>query len=385
MTQVILSGNGACVEGALKVGINFYAGYPITPSSEIAEAMSKRLPLIGGKYIQMEDELGSMAALVGAALAGAKAMTATSGPGFSLMQENIGLAIMLETPCLIINAQRAGPSTGLATSPAQGDVMMARWGTHGDHPAIALSPWSVQESFDLTVKAVNLSERFRTPALLMSDAIVARVREKINIPDSVPVVSRPRPSVPKGQYKPYEAAQDGVPPMAHYGEGYHFYANSSTHKEDGSATGSNAAASAKLVERLHQKIYQHLDEILFTQELWLDDAEITIVSFGASARSALYAVKQARSKGIKAGMLRLITLWPFPDEKVKQVAQNSKAIIVAEMNRGQIVDKVREVGEGACEVHHVGRFDGEYLTPKEVFEKLEAVHGRVSRTYQTTR
>ncbi len=375
MTTTILSGNGASVEGALKSGVRFFAGYPITPSSDIAEAMARRLPILGGKFIQMEDELASMAAVVGASLTGLKAMTATSGPGFSLMQENLGMAVMLEVPCLLISVQRAGPSTGWATWPAQGDVMQARWGTHGDHPAIVLTPWSVRESFDLTVKAVNLAERFRTPVILLSDAIVGRLREKVDLPDSVPIVDRPRPDVGPDQYKPYEGGPDGVPPMVDYGMGYRFYANTTTHNERGYPVGSDHAAATRLLKRLHSKIYDHLDELVFSEGRWLEDSEVVVVAYGSVARSALAAVKEARSHGMKAGLLRLITLWPFPDEAVSQVAQRSRALLVAEMNMGQVVEKVREVGCGASKVFSVNRFDGEYLVPQQILEKLKEVYG----------
>ncbi len=376
MTTMVLSGNSACVEGALKSGVRFYAGYPITPSTEIAEAMAHRLPSLGGKFIQMEDELASMAAIVGASLVGVKAMTATSGPGFSLMQENLGMAIMMEVPCLLINVQRVGPSTGMATSPAQGDVMAARWGTHGDHPDIVLTPWSVRESFDLTVKAVNLAERFRTPVILLSDAIVGRLREKVDLPDSVPIVDRPRPQVAPAQYKPYESGPDGVPPMADFGKGYRFYANSTTHNERGFGVGSDCMAAERLLRRLHSKIYDHLNEIVFSEERWIEDSEVVVVAYGSVARSALAAVKEARSRGMKVGLLRLITLWPFPVEEVSRIARQNRALLVAEMNMGQIVDKVREASYTTnSKVFSVNRFDGEYLTPQEILDKLGDVYG----------
>ncbi len=242
---------------------------------------------------------------------------------------------------------------------------------------MVLTPWSVRESFDLTVKAVNLSERLRTPVILLSDAIIGRLREKVELPDSVPIVDRPRPTAPPGQYKPYETGPDGVPPMAHYGEGYRFYANTSTHNESGAATGSNYIASGKLVERLHSKIYNHLDELMFTDEMWLDDSDVVIVSYGSAARSSLAAVKEARLRGWKVGLLRFITLWPFPDKVVSQVAQNCRRLLVAEMNMGQIASKVREVSDGASEVFSSNRFDGEFLAPKQILEKLEEVYGLV--------
>lgn len=371
----ILSGNGACVEGALKSGVRFFAGYPITPSTEIAETMARRLPPLGGKFIQMEDELASMAAVVGASLTGLKAMTATSGPGFSLMQENLGMAVMLEVPCVLVNVQRAGPSTGSATWPAQGDVMAARWGTHGDHPAIVLTPWSVRESFDLTVKAVNLSERFRTPVVLLSDAIIGRLREKVELPDTVPVVNRRRPGVGPEQYKPYEGGPDGVPPMVDFGQGYRFYATTTTHDERGYPAGSNHATADKLLKRLHSKVYDHLDELTFSEERWLDDADVLVVAYGSVARSALAAVKEARSSGVNVGLLRLITLWPFPGDMVARACRGKKTVLVAEMNMGQMVDKVREVSDGAADVVPVNRSDGDYLMPQQIVERIKALHG----------
>ncbi len=373
MTTMVLSGNEACVEGALRSGVRFFAGYPITPSSEIAEEMARRLPALGGKFIQMEDELASMAAVVGASLAGLKAMTATSGPGFSLMQENIGMAVMLEAPCVVVNVQRAGPSTGWATWPAQGDVMAARWGTHGDHPAIVLTPWSVKESFELTVRAVNLAERLRTPVILLSDAIIGRLREKVDLPPSVPVVDRPRPAMAPDHYRPYAGGPDGVPPMADFGTGYRWYATTTTHNERGYPVGVDAAAAEGLLKRLHSKIHDHQDEVVLTEGRWLEDSEVVVVAYGSVARSALAAVKQARSRGLKAGLLRLVTLWPFPSQLISQVAQRIRGLLVAEMNMGQMVEKVREASCGASEVWSVARFNGQYLMPEQILDKLEEV------------
>lgn len=369
----MLSGNEACVEGALAAGVRFFAGYPITPSSEIAELMAKRLPEVDGKFIQMEDEIASLAAVIGASLAGLKAMDATSGPGFSLKAENLGLAIMMEVPCVIVNVQRVGPSTGMATSPAQGDVMMSRWGTHGDHPIIVLSPWSVRETFDLTVRAVNLSERFRTPVILLSDAIIARMREDIELPGEVEIVDRPRPTVLPAAYRPYAAIPSDVPPMADFGSGYHWYANSSMHDENGfEATGDPQAARA-LISRLHAKIERHREEIVHTVEEMMDDAEIALFAYGCVARSARAAMRIARTMGLQVGLIRGVTLWPFPEEEVRAAAERVRAIVVPEMNAGQLVEKVREAAGGRTKVISLPRYDGVLITPEQILEVLKRV------------
>ncbi|MCL4458433.1 MAG: 2-oxoacid:acceptor oxidoreductase subunit alpha [Chloroflexi bacterium] len=369
----LLSGNEACVEGALAAGVRFFAGYPITPSSEIAELMAKRLPEVDGKFIQMEDEIASLAAVIGASLAGLKAMDATSGPGFSLKAENLGLAIMMEVPCVIVNVQRVGPSTGMATSPAQGDVMMSRWGTHGDHPIIVLSPWSVRETFDLTVRAVNLSERFRTPVILLSDAIIARMREDIELPGEVEIVDRPRPTVLPAAYRPYAAIPSDVPPMADFGSGYHWYANSSMHDENGfEATGDPQAARA-LISRLHAKIERHREEIVHTVEEMMDDAEIALFAYGCVARSARAAMRIARTMGLQVGLIRGVTLWPFPEEEVRAAAERVRAIVVPEMNAGQLVEKVREAAGGRTKVISLPRYDGVLITPEQILEVLKRV------------
>jgi 2-oxoglutarate/2-oxoacid ferredoxin oxidoreductase subunit alpha len=366
----VLSGNEACAEGALAAGVRFFAGYPITPSTEIAEVMSYRLPQIGGTFIQMEDEIASLAAVIGASLTGTKSMDATSGPGFSLKAENLGLAVMLEVPLLLVDVMRVGPSTGMATMPAQGDVMMARWGTHGDHPIIALAPWSVQECFDLTVKAINFSERFRTPVLLMSDAIIGRMREKLIIPDKIELWERPRPTVPPNEYLPYKAGPDGVPPMADYGAGYFWYANSSMHNEAGAGATENSAAAKDLMDRLLYNIDRCRDEVVMVQEEMLEDADVAVFAYGSVARTARAAVKAARAQGIKAGLFRPQTLWPFPDREVEALGQRVKHIVVAEMNMGQMVSKVREFA-GRCAVSTVLRYDGRPITPEQILEGVK--------------
>ncbi len=370
----VLSGNEACVLGALAAGVRFFAGYPITPSSSIAEMMSKRLPQVGGKFIQMEDEIASMNALIGASVAGLKVLGATSGPGFSLKQESFGVNILMEVPCVMIDVQRVGPSTGMATLPAQGDIMASRWGTHGDHPVIVLAASTVRECFELTVKAVNLAERFRTIVFLLSDAILASLLERVELPDAVETVDRPRPTVPPEQYKPYAAGEDGVPEMADFGSGYHWYASSNVHDENGHlATSKNDVAWA-LFQRLQNKVLRHKQELTFYTTEWLDDAEVVVFGYGTTARSGRAAVKAAREKGIKAGFAKTLTIWPFPDELVSQIAEKARTIVVPEMNMGQLVEKVREVSCGRAEVISVARVDGRLIPPGEI---LEAIAGGV--------
>jgi len=366
-----IQGNEACLEGALKVGAKFYAGYPITPSSEIAEMASQRLPSVGGVFIQMEDELGSMAALVGASMAGAKAFTATSGPGFSLMQENMGLAIMTEAPCVIINVQRSGPSTGLATKPAQADVMQARWGTHGDHAIITLCPTSVQECFDLMVNAFNFSERFRTPVIFLSDEIVGHMREKVILRDDMPIMERTHPQCDPKQYKPYKSGEDKVPPMAAFGGEYIFHASSSMHDETGYPNNTPQNAD-KFIRRLYEKIYDHRDEISIVKEFETKDADVLFISFGSAARSTREAVKMMRNGGIKAGLLQINTIWPFPDKKVQELALRAKVVLVPEMNLGQIINEVKRLS-GGKPVFGVNKVDSTIITPLEIVNKAREV------------
>lgn len=372
----VLSGNEACVEGALAAGVRFFAGYPITPSSPIAEMMSVRLPRLGGKFIQMEDEIASMNAIIGASLAGLKVLGATSGPGFSLKQESFGVAVLMEVPCVMIDVQRVGPSTGMATLPAQGDVMAARWGTHGDHPAIVLAPSTVRECFDLTVKAVNLAERLRTIVFLLTDAILASLLERVELPDTVEIVDRPRPTVPPRQYKPYAAGEDGVPEMADFGSGYHWYASSNVHDENGYLATSNHEVAWALFQRLHNKVWRHKEEVTFYSTEWLDDAEVAVFAYGSTARSGRAAVRMACQRGIKAGFVKTLTLWPFPGEVVSQIAEKVGIIVVPEMNMGQLVEKVREVSCGRAKVISVARVDGRLIPPEEILEAIcEGVNG----------
>jgi 2-oxoglutarate/2-oxoacid ferredoxin oxidoreductase subunit alpha len=368
MTQVaFMHGNEAAAEGAIAAGCRFYAGYPITPSSEIAEILSGRLPEVGGVFIQMEDEIASMAAIIGASLGGLKSATATSGPGFSLMQENLGFAVMCEIPCVIINVQRVGPSTGLPTKAAQGDVMQARWGTHGDHPIIALIPSSSQEAYHLAIRAFNLAERFRTPVILLMDAIVAQLKEKVEIPDAaeLTIVDRPVPTVPPQAYKPFAFERGEVAPLAVFGRGYRYHVTGLMHDEYGFPTEDPTAVNAWW-EHMSTKLDAHLDEILAWDEVQLDDAEIALVAYGGTARAAAHAVALARDEGIRLGLLRPITIWPFPEAAVRQLAGRVRHLIVPELNLGQIRYEVERLSAGHASVTGVNRADGQQITPEQI-------------------
>ena len=367
----LLMGNEACVEGGLAAGVRFFAAYPITPANEIGEIFSERLPEIGGKFIQMEDEIASMGAVIGASIGGLKSMTATSGPGFSLMQEHIGYAAIAETPCVVVNVMRGGPSTGLPTRPSQGDVMQARWGTHGDHPIIVLSPHSVKETFDLTVTSVNFSEKYRVPVILLMDEIVAHMREKVNlpVPESIEIIDRVKPDAPPHWYKPFEDSRTGVPPMANFGEGYRYHITGLTHDEMGFPTSKTDEIKA-LNERLFRKITLGLKDIQRFENMMTADAEFIIVAYGCVARAAKKAVVDLRKKGVKVGLLRLITLWPFPRRAFEPLAKKVKKFVVPEMNMGQIYREVVRVTAGRAKVVKVSRVDGEMITPQEIVEAL---------------
>jgi len=367
-----MNGDEAIAEGAIAAGCRFFAAYPITPQSEIAERLSWRLPRAGGMFIQMEDEIAAMAATVGGAWGGAKAMTATSGPGFSLMMENLGLALMTETPCVVANVQRAAPSTGLPTAVGQGDMMQARWGSHGHYEIIALVPSSPQEAFDLTVRAFALSERFRTPVLIMTDEVVGHMYERVEIPSEVPVAPRRRPQVPPGEFLPFKPDPDLVPPMSCAGDGYRIHVTGLTHDERGYPDMSDRAHDV-LVRRLSEKILRYQDEVTFYEEIHLDDAEVAVVSYGISARVAHGAIALARERGIKAGMLRLVTAWPFPDKRVRALADRVRGIVVVELNLGQMSREVERAVQGKVPlagVHHAG---GRIHTPEEVLAGIEEV------------
>ena len=363
-------GNEACAEGTIAAGCRFFAGYPITPASEIAEYLSKRLPQVGGIAIQMEDELASIGTVVGASWTGNKAMTATSGPGFDLMQETIGWAFMTETPCVIVDVQRAGPSTGQATKCGQGDVMQSRWGTHGDYSAVALSPNSVQEMFELTIKAFNLAEKYRTPVILLADEVVAHMREKIMLPslESIEIINRRKP-------KPNEQAFFGVeevPPMPSVGEGFNVAVTGSTHNEYGIRFTADPTVHKQLVERLNNKIQNHAEEIADMETYNTDNCQIGIVSFGCTSRAIYEAVEIAEAGGVKTGYIRLKTIWPFPEKAVRQLAETAEKIIVPEMNLRQIFYEVQRVANGLAEVIPLNKIgSGELIAPEELFGKIQ--------------
>jgi 2-oxoglutarate ferredoxin oxidoreductase subunit alpha len=372
--ELLKQGNEAVVEGALRAGCRFFAGYPITPATEISEILSERLPQVDGTFIQMEDEIASLGAVIGASLAGVKSMTATSGPGFSLMQENLGFAVIAEVPCVLVNVMRGGPSTGLPTSPSQSDVMQARWGTHGDHPIIVLSASTVRECYDITIQAFNFSEKFRTPVIVLIDEIVAHMREKMVLDDEekIEIFNRVRPTVPPEWYIPYEDTPRGVPAMANFGEGYRYHVTGLTHDIRGFPT-SRPDEIGPFITRLHRKISQHFSEIQIGEFYQTEDAEITIVAYGCVARSAKRAVREAREKGIKMGLLKLTTIWPFMRSAVEKVLQTSKILLVPEMNMGQISREVKRVNPGVAKVFALNKVDGTIITPSEILGRIQEV------------
>ena len=369
--QTLLQGNEAIVEGALVAGCRFFAGYPITPASEIAENLSIRLPQLDGTFIQMEDEIASMGAIIGASLAGVKSMTATSGPGFSLMQENLGYACMAEVPCVVVDVMRSGPSTGLPTHPAQGDVMQARWGTHGDHPIIVLAPSTVSDCFNMTITAFNLSEKYRVPVIILSDEIVAHTRETVNLPapGEVEVIERIRPNMPPEWYIPFKDDSRGVPPMAAFGDGYRYHVTGLVHDERGFPTQRQDEIEA-LMKRLFRKITQGFHEIMISETFMTDDAEIGVIAYGSTARAVQRAVIEAREQGIKVGMLKLVTLFPFPRKAVEDLLGQCRAVLVPEMNLGQISREVKRVNQGISRVEKVNRIDGDCITPGEIRSEI---------------
>lgn len=369
--EMLLQGNEACAMGALAAGMRFFAGYPITPSTEIAEYLSTELPKMNGIFIQMEDEIASMAAIIGASLSGVKSMTATSGPGFSLMQENLGFASMAEIPCVVVNVMRGGPSTGMPTRPSQGDVMQSRWGTHGDHPIIVLSPYSVLECYTLTVHAFNLAETYRTPVIVLMDGVMGHMWENIQIPENLVIVDRPEPTVPPEWYRPYEDLPGGeIVPLVPFGEGYRYHVTGMVHDSLGFPTLVQDEIE-ECLERLIFKIKNNLHDIIRIEEYMLSDADICIVAYGSVARSAKEAVDMARQEGFNIGLFRPITLWPFPRFQLEYISRKMKVLIVPEMNFGQIYGEVLK----SCSYKAVRltRVDGELITPEQIMEKIEEV------------
>lgn len=370
----LLLGNESCVQGALYAGMRFYAGYPITPSTEVAEGCARELPKIGGRFIQMEDEIGSLAAVVGASVAGMKSMTATSGPGFSLMVENVGYAYMTETPCVIVNVQRGGPSTGLPTKISQSDTMQARWGPHGDFTSITVAPSTVAETLTETIRAFNLAERFRTPVFLLMDEVMGHSRELVPIPEEgeYEIVNRVKASGPVEDFEPFALTENGISPMAAYGEGYRFHITGLTHDTHGFTTNRPDEIAVKL-NKLRNKIENYKDEILKIRSDMMDDAEVAFISYGSVSRAALQATSLARGVGVKVGSIQLCTIWPFPDELLKDLCQKCKKVIVAELNQGQLVGEIRRVLPPEVEIETLRRYDGELMTPFELMEKLQEV------------
>lgn len=373
-----MQGNRACALAAVAAGCRFFAGYPITPSSEIAETMSREQPRVGGVFIQMEDEMGSLAAVIGASFGGVKAMTATSGPGFSLMQEHLGYAAMTEVPCVIVDVMRGGPSTGMPTRPAQGDLMQARWGTHGDHPVVALAPNSVQEIYSETIRAFDLAERLRTPVVVLFDEVIAHLIEPVRLPaaKTIALAERNWAKGDERDFQPFAETDDLVPPMARPGDGLRVHATGLTHTPDGFPT-QRPAAAARAVLRLIDKIERHRDEIERFETTQTEDAEFVVVAVGIVARAARRAIADLRAEGVKAGLFRPITLWPFPERAFAAAAGRARRVLVAEMNAGQLVLEVERIAAAPGKVARLNRIDGEPIAPAEIVAKIRelAAHG----------
>jgi len=368
----VMTGNEACAEAALAAGLTFFGGYPITPSSEIAEELSTKLPASGGKFIQMEDEIAAMGSVIGASLAGAKVMTATSGPGFSLKQENIGYACLTEVPCVIVNVMRGGPSTGLPTMPQQSDVMQARWGTHGDHPIIVLVPQSVAETVELTIRAFSLTEQYRIPVILLMDETVGHISEKITLPDpaEVKIYERQKPTVSPDEYLPYKHTESDIPEMASFGTGYRFHVTGLCHDETGFPT-NDPVEIEKQMMRINRKLDRYRDDIIEVETDGDTDAEIGVFAYGSTARSAKRAMLMAQEKGIKVSFLRPRTMWPFPDREVLAMGEQVGKIVVPEMNLGQVAHEVEWAVRGQAEVVKVNKINGEPISPLEILAAIE--------------
>ena len=367
----LVLGNRACAEGAIAAGCRFFGGYPITPSTEIAECLARDLPKVGGKFIQMEDEIAGLAAVIGASVAGVKSMTATSGPGFSLMQEHIGYAYMAEVPCVIVDVQRGGPSTGLPTKVSQSDTMQARWGTHGDYQATAVAPSSVEECFHFTIRAFNLSEKYRTPVIVLMDEVVGHMREIVRLPEpgEIRIVNRMKPTVHPGWYQHFEVNPHFVSPMASFGEGYRYNITGLTHNPDGFPTARPPVIKEKL-KKLRNKITHNINDIVQMREEYMEDAHIAVFAYGIVARAARQAVRMAREKRIKAGLIQPLTVWPFPDVHMEHVLEQLDLIIVAELNQGQLINEVMRVNRSNTRVRGLIRYDSELITPEQIFRRI---------------
>ncbi|HEY4715869.1 MAG TPA: 2-oxoacid:acceptor oxidoreductase subunit alpha [bacterium] len=370
----LMQGNEACSHGAIYAGCRFFAGYPITPSTEIAENMANLLPKYGGYFIEMEDEIAAMGAVIGASLGGGKTLTATSGPGFSLKQEHIGFACIAEIPCVIINVMRGGPSTGFPTGPSQSDIMQARWGTHGDHPTICLTPSTVSECFTETVRAFNLSEKYRTPVIVTYDEIVGHMREQFIVPEpgELEIINREKPSCGPEEYRPFGTWSNvpDVPVLAPFGEGYRFHVTGLNHRDDGFPTN-----DGKLIDReerrMMRKVNSQIDDIIKIESINIEDADIGVFAYGSTARSAKRAVKMARENGIRAGLLKPLTIWPFPEKEVFELAKRVKAIIVPEMSLGQIIFEVERTSKGKCDISGINSVDAEPISPSMIFDAIK--------------
>ena len=373
---VLMQGNEAVAYGALDAGVDSFAGYPITPSTEIAEILAAELPKRNGAFIQMEDELASICAIIGASLAGAKALTATSGPGFSLMQEGIGFAKITETPCVVVDVQRVGPSTGMPTSPAQGDLMQSKWGSHGDSPAIVLYPDSVKESYELTIRAVNLSEKYRTCVILLLDEVIAHMREAVCLPDiaNVRIINRIKPTVPPQWYKHYDENQKYLSPLASFGEGYRYHVTGLTHDSHGFPTNKPSEA-AEMMERLRKKISYNIRDLVQIESYEMEDAKIAIFAAGITSRAAKAAIATARAEGIKVGLLRPLTIWPFPDDAVRKMLRNVDTVIVPELNQGQLIHEVQRLTKDKSDggLIPINKVSGELITPNDILNKIKEV------------
>lgn len=371
--KYFIQGNEACAHGAIKAGCMFFGGYPITPSTEIAESMAVLLPKEGGSFIQMEDEIAALGSVIGAVWTGVKGMTATSGPGLSLMQEHIGYAAMTETPLVIADIQRGSPSTGQPTMASQSDMMQARWGSHGDYEIIALSPSSVQECFDFTVEAFNLSEKYRVPVIVLGDEIVGHMREKISIPEKMDSINRKMPSKGLGDFLPFKAGPTDTPEMPLFGEGYNLHVTGLTHDERGYPDASSPEQHSKLVNRLCDKILKNRDDITRVKQEFCEDADIILISYGAPSRSVTTAVKNAREEGIKAGYIKIDTPWPFPEKQIQKAAESASKLIVVEMNLGQMFYEVQRVAAGQSKVYLHPKIGGEIHKPTEILSKIKSV------------
>ncbi|MCD6097498.1 2-oxoacid:acceptor oxidoreductase subunit alpha [bacterium] len=376
----LIQGNIACGYGALAAGCSFFAGYPITPSTEIAEFMARELPKRGGKFIQMEDEMGSLAAVIGASIAGAKAMTATSGPGFSLMQEHLGFAYMTETPVVVVNVMRGGPSTGLPTMTSQSDTLQAGFGPHGDYCAVVFAPSSVQEVFEYTVKAFNAAEFLQTPVVLLMDETLAHMRERFVHPpaDSIEVINRKEPEMPFAWFKRFEMTPDCISNFSAFGDGYRYHITGLTHDQMGFPTAVSREVTDGL-EKLRDKILNHKERFTYYEKFMTDDANWLIVAFGTAARSAKQAVIEARRHRMKVGLLQLCTIWPFPDELIAELSRNIEGIVVAEMNMGQLIREVKRACPRKLPILGANRYDGVLITPDEIIHSLKVVHGNKER------